>query len=439
MTFVTLSVTILIMRRLAKRSLLFEGEYDYYDVIEKKKRQRNKDGYESERLWKYLAMLTTPNKKQEKHFNKMRRSYRKYGEVSNNAVKYRDQLCTMKCSYVPNNLKKHSFFLRNYMTQKGKSDVEKEAVLFNDSEDVVSEESILEYEKNMSPKFFRWIVSPGNQGMPMEELVRRLMKKVEKATGYKLSWFAARHTDTSRVHCHVLINGVDKNGKDVFFDRKFISETLRKFASETCTELVGLRTDLEIEADRKKLPLSRRFCRIDESIKKFEVELNKELYDEKNLKEIDSRNYSSSVIAQDDTMLQRLNFLAEIGFAKKLKRNGKKFLLEKGWEDKLRTLGRYNCFYEARKLLKYCYPRDFVEYKSDMGKISGEITNVFIKDFEESWINAILIEDKDKGKAWFVPVREVPDRKLIGKQVDWRTIAGSRGRQSLFENLKVLS
>lgn len=28
------------MKRLAKRSLLFEGEYDYYDVVEKKKRQR---------------------------------------------------------------------------------------------------------------------------------------------------------------------------------------------------------------------------------------------------------------------------------------------------------------------------------------------------------------------------------------------------------------
>ena len=426
------------MRRLAKRSLLFDDEYDYYDIIEKKKRQRNKDGYESARLWRYLAMLTTPNKKQEKHFNKMRRIYSKYGNVSNNAIKYRDQLCTMKCSYVSNDTNKHKYFLRNYMPQKGKAGIENEVQLFNDKEDVVSEETLLEYEKNMSSKFFRWIVSPGNQGTPMEELVRRLITKVEKATGYKLSWFAAKHTDTSRVHCHILINGSDKNGRDVFFDRKFISETLRKFASETCTELVGLRTDLEIEADRKKLPLSRRFCKIDKSIEKFEMDLNKERYE--GIDEIiNTGNYSSSVIAQDDTMLQRLNFLAELGFAKKYKRNGKKFFLEKGWNEKLRTLGRYNCFYEARKLLKYCYPRDFIEYKSEMGKVSGEVTRVFVKDFEESWVNAILIEDKDKGKAWFVPVREQPNKELIGKKVVWQTDRGSKGRQSILKNLQLLS
>ena len=412
-------------------------EYDYFDTEVKKIRNKDKDGYESARLWRYLAMLTEPNHKQKKNARRQNRAFLKYGSTHHSSNSS-NQLCTVKCSYVPNSVSKHKYFFRKYMTQKGKIDVDGEAVLFNAKEDEASVEAINEYEREMSGKFFRWIVSPGNQGMPMNIMVRNLMKKVEQATGYRLSWFAAKHTDTNRVHCHILINGYDKSGKEVYFDSEFISNTLRRIAGETCTEIMGPRTELEIEADRKKMPLVRKFCRIDSSIKQFENELNMSNYDTEISDLIEKHNYGTSVIAQNDTMLQRLNFLAELGFAKKLKR-GNKFLLERGWDDKLRTLGRYNCFYEARKLLKFCFPVNFVEYKSDMGRISGVITSVFKRDFEESWSNAIIVEDIDRGKAYFVPVRDKPDAGLVGKKIEWQTLKGSKGKQSIRENLRVLS
>jgi hypothetical protein len=42
---------------------------------------------------------------------------------------------------------------------------------------------------------------------------------MEKVTGYSFIWMAATHTD--HPHAHLLINGTDKTGKDIRFDKLF--------------------------------------------------------------------------------------------------------------------------------------------------------------------------------------------------------------------------
>lgn len=340
----------------------------------------------------------------------------------------RKQRCIIKCSYEKDSIAKHKAFLKEYIPQENKEQVEEKPVLFSQEEDMVSDQTLVDYEKVMDSKFFRFIVSPESQAVETKLLVRTLMKKIEAATGYKLYWFAGQHNDTGHGHCHVLINGKDKEGRDVKFDKYWFKYLFRELTQDICTELVGYRTDREIQNERKKIPYSKRWCMLDEKIKSVSVNnsLNKD------------DNFTTSVTAQSSDMQLRLLFLVELGFAKKV---GKaeypgRFVLEKDWEDKLRTYGNYNSFINARNTLRYTRDVNLELYKPSAGQVKGVITHIYKHDMEESWCNAIVIEDKDSGKAWFVPTRNVPNDKLFGAKV----VFGSRnnGRQVVANNLKVI-
>lgn len=308
------------------------------------------------------------------------------------------------------NIETHKNFLHSYMQQKNKANVTEKPTLFNEEHDIVNDEEIKKYEAKMTELHFRYILSPGSQDVPLKPLVRSFIKQLEKATGYNFSWMAVEHHDTLNEHSHILINGLDKNGKEVRFDKSIIKNTARDIASNICTSLVGLQTEEQIRTARARLPQSYRYTALDKDIEEYENH-----FDE--CKTIDGKDTEGFIIPQDDTMQKRLATLIEMGLATKSKTD-KKYYLEWRWASKLKTIGRYNAFLKARNALRYSSASNLTQYEKETGLINGVVTQRFVQDDDESWNNAIVIENKLSGKAWFLPLRIPTDKSILGSVVE---------------------
>ncbi len=290
------------------------------------------------------------------------------------------------------NLKVHQNYLQTYMPQENKSYVVEKPVLFGTDE--------AEYEKNMSPLHFKCIISPENQNVNLEVLSDEFIKRLEALTGYKLYWRGCIHSDTEHRHAHLCINGKDKNGKKVYFQKELIRRTMRETLSYVATELVGERTEREIEAARKNMFSAKRWTKLDEEIERYPGKIS-------------ARNLNAEI-------QNRLSFLAEIRLAK---RKSNFYELDENWKEVLLAAGRYNTFLE--------------EYQKSDGKLElyagGNITGVCEKvitfDKDEAWNDALVV---DTGKKLvYVPVWQLSKDGLQGKKIE---ISG--GTESLSRQIR---
>lgn len=420
---------------------------DYYFEKQAHKKKKGTDsGKELERLSREISLLfrhssKTTKLKEEKsvQFRSGKKNNHSFTDIYFSGKNYqknvhatkipelKKQNCIVKGNWSFNR-NKHKNFLRTYMPQKNKEQVIDKPVLFNATENEVSEETLVNYEKNiMSKKFYRFIISPEKNEIPIETMVRGLMKKVEATTGYKLYWFGATHTDTDHKHVHLLINGVDKKGKTVSFGNGFIKRTFRSLARDCCTSYLGLRTDEEIRAEKLRMPFLKRYTKIDKDIEKYEIEA------------YGNDNFNTVVIAQNELMRQRLLTLENLDLAKKSDEKDK-YYLEKGWKDKLKSIGNFNSFLDARNTLEYVNQGNLVQYKREMGVVRGIITKIFKSNYEDSWTNAIVVENKHENKAWYIPFKEEPSDKLLNATIEFgmtKTLLSS-GKQTIKRNLHVL-
>lgn len=317
----------------------------------------------------------------------------------------RQQNCVLKMRY-GTELAKHKRFLEEYLTQEKKNEVIEKPKLF--SEEEADDASVENYKNSMDSKHFKFIISPENSDVDCKVLTKTLVKRLEKITGYKFSWLAAVHTNTSHPHAHLLINGIDKNGKKVdCFRGTMLKHTIREMARQICTELKGERTREEIEASKKKLPEANRYCMLDKEIERFCFVCSSD----------ETPDYPVSVRPQNDVMYKRLCHLEKIGLAKKQNGETNLFNLEKDWSEKLHSAGRYSSYLKARNELLFTHGVDLQIFGNDNEVAAGIITKLYKMNYEESWDNAVVIENKDTKKAWFVPVYNEPSEKLLGAEV----------------------
>jgi hypothetical protein len=103
---------------------------------------------------------------------------------------------------------------------------------------------------------------------------------------------------------------------------------------QLCTELIGKRTPEEIQAAVLQSHKSCRYCPTDESIGLYEKPLEQK-----------DEVYETQVRAQNDIMQKRLAFLASLRLAKKAEDKKTLFYLERGWQKKLKAMGRYADFF----------------------------------------------------------------------------------------------
>lgn len=300
-------------------------------------------------------------------------------------VKDTRQRCTVKMHY-SRSMAAHKEQINRYLVKEGKGKDGQMPTLYGTPQD--------EYRKNMVEKNFRIFLSPASNTIPLEALAKKFVSSLETQTGYKLYWVAAEHYDTAHHHAHLLINGQDKNGRDVFFPPDMVKTFMREAARNICTSLVGSRTKEDIAKEKDGQITASRYIWLDEKIKERLIENKLQLTSK------DRRN---------ESLINRLDHLMDLQLCRY---ENDKYLFIQEWDKKLRTNGRYNAFLSARKELKYTREQNLVLYDGSKGVISGVVTKIYKTD-EVSDNHAILLESID-GNAYFIPMFQKPKIKIGG-------------------------
>ena len=352
-----------------------KNEYSDDDKIKFKKPVYVKDDLETlNRLFKHYSKV------KHSHNNS---SFSGFGG-GGSAFKFpeQNQRVTFKMSY-SNSLASHDKYINYYMPQQNKDYVEEKPQLFGISDE--------EYEKNKVPLNFKCIISPESQDIDLETLVESYIKRVENQTGYKLCWKGCIHNDTDHRHAHVVINGKDLNGEDVFFNKDTI-KLMRLMCSNAATQMIGERTREQIELAKKNAIKTKRWTELDEKI----------------LKTLDEH----SSIQRDKLSMEfesRLSFLSELKLSK-LDKESNRWIVSDKFKDILTAAGRYNTYLD--------------EYQKDMenpvelytgGNVRGIVEKVITFDENEAWNDAIIINTGKK--RVYVPVWQLHKENLQGKNV----------------------
>ena len=308
---------------------------------------------------------------------------RKYG--TRTAIDTR-QRCTVKMHY-SKSMEAHKEQINRYLVKEGKGKDGNAPTLYGTSE--------VEYRKNMTDKNFRIFLSPSSNKVPLETLAKTFIASLESQTGYSLFWVAANHYDTAHHHVHLLINGKDKDGKDVFIPPDVVKTFMRENARNICTSLIGSRTKEDMALERKGQLTANRYTILDDKIKE-------QLTDLKIVPRLTTRDAES--ISMRLTHLQALHLC---------KFKDGQYIFVPEWESLLRTNGRYNAFLSARKTLVHTEEQNLNLYDGSQGKVSGIVTKIFKTD--EVSDNHALVLESINGKAYFIPLYSKP--RISGGQI----------------------
>lgn len=310
------------------------------------------------------------------------------GNFSGNAFKFseKNQRVTFKMSY-SSSMKSHEQYIKYYMPQHNKDYVEEKPELFGMNEE--------EYEKHKVPLNFKCIISPESNKINLETLVESFIKRVENQTGYKLCWRACIHNDTGHRHAHIVINGKDFNGEEVFFNKDTI-QLMRFMCSNAATQMIGERTKEQIEIAKKNLVKAKRWTELDEKI----------------ISAVSANETSLFVKNLPMELENRLSYLADLKLSEYDKEN-KRWKLSPDYKEVLVASGRYNTYLE-----EYAKnPNQALELYTG-GTIKGKVAKVITFAKDESWNDALII---DTGKKRvYVPVWQLHKDDLLGKNVTIR-------------------
>lgn len=310
------------------------------------------------------------------------------------------QRVTFKMS-IGHSKESHLKYLKTYMPQTEKSEVEEKPELFGTD--------LAEYEANMDKDHFKCIISPESQNVDLKLLTEKFIVRLENLTGYKLNWESCIHNNTAHRHAHLAINGTDKNGRKVFFAKEMIKTTMREVLSEMTTAMIGERSYEEIQAAKDRLPQSARWTSLDDRLLQYD-------------RKIFAKNL-------DQSLQNRLAYLTTIKLAQK---EGAFFTLNPEWQEVLQASGRYTSF-----LAEYLKPSSMPLRLFEGGSVYGVVEKTINFDKDESWNDAVIIRT-DKERI-YVPVYQLHKENLEGKTVSISASAGGLKKQISERNIRVVN
>jgi hypothetical protein len=105
-----------------------------------------------------------------------------------------------------------------------------------------------------------------------------------------------------------------------------------------------------------------------------------------------------------------------------------RYQLQKNWKESLHTAARHKAFLDAQQVIQVTEPFNLELYNNTTAKISGRVTKLYRINDEDSWDNAVLIENSALKKAWLVPLYYEPKDVLLNQDVTLQTKKKSNGR-----------
>jgi type IV secretory pathway VirD2 relaxase len=174
---------------------------------------------------------------------------------------------------------------------------------------------------------FRFIVSPEDAAqLDLTGYVRRLMAQVERDLGRRIEWAAVNHYNTEHPHAHLVIRGVDREGRELRFDRNYIANGLRWRAQEIATQELGPRHEHEIRRARAREVTQERFTSLDRELERCAKDHRVEL-----------GSLHRAAADHRSSLVGRLEQLERFGMAERVSSGA--WELVEGWQAQLRDLG----------------------------------------------------------------------------------------------------
>lgn len=183
---------------------------------------------------------------------------------------------------------------------------------------------------------FRFIVSPADaHELELTDFTRELMGQVEKDLGRDIHWKAVNHYNTDNPHVHVIVRGVDRQGRELRIDPDYISNGIRYRAQEIVTRELGMQPQWEIDQALAQEVGRGRFTSLDARLAKLEqggrIDLGQ--YPETGGQRIALGRLQS-----------RLEVLERFGLAEK--QGGREWRMNSDWKESLRELGERSRIFE---------------------------------------------------------------------------------------------
>ncbi len=114
---------------------------------------------------------------------------------------------------------------------------------------------------------FRFVVSPEDAHLiELGRFARELLAQMEADLGQPLIWAAVNHHDTEHPHVHVVVRGVDTDGRELRIPPRYIQNDMRARAQQLLTRELGLRTPADVARQRHREIDQERFTSLDRSI-----------------------------------------------------------------------------------------------------------------------------------------------------------------------------
>jgi type IV secretory pathway VirD2 relaxase len=219
----------------------------------------------------------------------------------------------------------------DYLTRGGADRDGKKPSLFSSEEENIEPKKVYE-NFSKSPHSFRFIISPeDSDSLDLKSFTMDLMKTIEQDLGTKIDWVAAVHYDTNDPHVHMVINGKDKSGDDLFIKRDYITHGIRNRASTIISNKLGLRSLHEVINSLQFDVTKNRKCGIDDIINRQsnngKLDLNE--LDENQLNEIPKVLF-----------IRRIAYLESKGIAKNIEKGI--WQINANYVDSLRDIDRSN-------------------------------------------------------------------------------------------------
>ena len=121
-------------------------------------------------------------------------------------------------------------------------------------------------------KTFRFIISPEDAKMfcddeEFKNYIQDIMAQLSVDLKIpELNWMAENHYNTDNPHCHVLLKGLSKEGKDVTIPKEYLKSGFRKMAEVIATSYLGTRSIADLKAAKYAEVDAERFTSIDSKL-----------------------------------------------------------------------------------------------------------------------------------------------------------------------------
>ncbi len=190
------------------------------------------------------------------------------------------------------------------------------------------------HEKFEQPRFderhqFRFILSPEDGcDLDLTDYVRRTMVRVERDLGRPIVWAAVNHHDTDHPHAHIVVRGVDRDGRPLRIQPAYMARGFRWSAQDLATELLGPRLESEIRRTLEREVTMERFTSLDRELERTATPE----------RQVDVQELVPSMGSPDrELLVRRLEYLRGLGFAEPASLGC--WVLAQGWQAHLRELG----------------------------------------------------------------------------------------------------